>query len=276
MKLNELDTGANIILKVNIQEQSFEFASYIIDKNKNGVFAEPVRMDDKVISFGGESVHIDLMYIRKDKPPFVWKNVVCTTIQSSGTTKYQLTVNGEGYEMNRREAFRIFVGVNGVIQIGTNRKALDIIVKDVSETGFAVVAQDDMERFVNMPVRMVFTDMNRSFALMGLIVRKVVIAPNKILYGCRLGVQNSELSRYITEKQRQQMSVNKNNAAYKQKEELQKALQEDNAAAIAGDGKGMPTGMYMDPDGTHKRALDNVQKMERRQVFKDKQTGKRV
>ena len=36
---------------------------------------------------------------------------------------------------------------------------------------------------LHMPVRLVFADFNQNYSLMGIIVRKVVIGENKIVYG---------------------------------------------------------------------------------------------
>ena len=58
----------------------------------------------------------------------------------------------------------------------------------MSESGFSFVGTEDMDNVINMPVRLVFADFNQNYSLMGLIVRKVVIGENKIVYGCRVKI----------------------------------------------------------------------------------------
>ena len=77
---------------------------------------------------------------------------------------------------------------------------------------------EDMDNVINMPVRLVFADFNQNYSLMGIIVRKVVIGENKIVYGCRLGVRNANLEQYISQKQRQMLSMNHGNSAFQNKE----------------------------------------------------------
>lgn len=268
MRLVEVEAGANIILQVHMKGQSLDFPTVVSTTEKDHLLVEPVRIDGKIVGFSGDGVRLDLIYVRQDKPPFVWKNIRCTTIMSGGAAKYQVIAFSEGYEMNRREAFRLFLGINGIVQMGMNRKAMEVIVKDVSETGFSFVSTEDIEQVINMPVRLVFMDLNRNYSLMGIVVRKVVIAPNKILYGCHLTVKNRELSRYINEKQRQQMSINRDNAAFRKRELLQQSLREG-ANDIVRQPK---TGA----DSPFKRNIEEVEKVERRKAFKENHAGKKV
>ena len=69
----------------------------------------------------------------------------------------------------------------------------------MSESGFSFVGMEDMDNVINMPVRLVFAGFNQNYSLMGIIVRKVVIGENKIVYGCRLGVRNANLEQYKPE-----------------------------------------------------------------------------
>ena len=100
----------------------------------------------------------------------------------------------------------------------------------MSESGFSFVGTEDMDNVINMPVRLVFADFNQNYSLMGIIVRKVVIGENKIVYGCRLGVRNANLEQYISQKQRQMLSMNRGNSAFQNKEMLEKALKEPGRA----------------------------------------------
>lgn len=250
--------------------QSLDFPTVVSTVENDHILAEPVRIDGKIVGFAGDGVRLDLIFIRQDKPPFIWKNIRCLTVMSGGAVRYQIIAFSEGYEMNRREAFRLFLGINGIVQMGLNRKAMEVIVKDVSETGFSFVSTEDIEQVINMPARLVFMDLNRNYSLMGLIVRKVIIGPNKILYGCHLTVRNQELNRYITEKQRQQMSINRDNAAFRKRELLQNSLREgvNDTVRQSKNGSGM--------DSHFKRNIEEVEKVERRKAFKEKHAGKKV
>ena len=105
-----------------------------------------------------------------------------------------------------------------------------LVIVSYNMSGFSFVGMEDMDNVINMPVRLVFADFNQNYSLMGIIVRKVVIGENKIVYGCRLGVRNANLEQYISQKQRQMLSMNHGNSAFQNKEILEKALKEPGRA----------------------------------------------
>lgn len=216
MLLQDIPEDNNLVIELSMNGQKYEFPSKVIRKVNQSVLVEPIRINGKILSFNssGGGITVSVYMIRDSKPPMLWKGVAVNSIREDNGTFYKITANGEGFEVNRRGAFRLFIGISGVAQLGTNRKAVDVIVKDVSESGFSFVGMEDMDNVINMPVRLVFADFNQNYSLMGIIVRKVVIGENKIVYGCRLGVRNANLEQYISQKQRQMLSMNHGNSAF--------------------------------------------------------------
>ncbi|MGN0328075.1 MAG: PilZ domain-containing protein [Lachnospira sp.] len=274
MLLMELEENNKLIIEINFNGNKYEFPSKVLGKENDYILAEPVRINGKVLGFGkDEKLEVNLVNIRNDKSPMVWKRVSIATVLNKGSTQYKIMCATEGYELNRREAFRLFLGINGVAQIGINKKAVDVIVKDVSETGFSFVSSEDMEAD-GLPVRLVFADMQYKFSLMGIIVRKVVLDENKLLYGCRISVENASLPKYINEKQRQMISINRNNAASRTKEMLEKALKEPTREEKEEEAE---LKKRIKNDGTHSnRNIGSVGRVERREIFKDIHSGRKV
>jgi len=281
MLLQEMPADNKIIIELSIKGQKFEFPSKVVSQGNNSIFIEPIRINDKVLTFNSsESVAINIVMIRENKSPMVWKGVGVACVHEKSGSFYKITASGEGFEINRRGAFRLFVGISGVAQLGINRKAVDVIVKDVSENGFSFVSSEDIENVINMPVRLVFNDFNKNYSLMGIIVRKVIINETKVLYGCQLSVNNSQLEQYINQKQRQMLSMNRDNSAFKNKEMLEKALKEpertDNKEQPEEDDKNYKSKSIKN-DGTYKdRAINRVGKTERRDIFREAVSGKKV
>lgn len=281
MLLQEMPADNKIIIELSIKGQKFEFPSKVVSQGNNSIFIEPIRINGKVLTFNSsESVAVNIVMIRENKSPMVWKGVGVACVHEKSGSFYKITASGEGFEINRRGAFRIFVGISGVAQLGINRKAVDVIVKDVSENGFSFVSSEDMENVINMPVRLVFNDFNKNYSLMGIIVRKVIINETKLLYGCQLSVNNSQLEQYINQKQRQMLSMNRDNSAFKNKEMLEKALKEpertDNKEQSEEDDKNYKSKSIKN-DGTYKdRAINRVGKTERRDIFREAVSGKKV
>lgn len=283
MLLQEMPEDNKLIIELSMNGQKYEFPSQVIRKTNQNVLIEPVRINGKVLSFNSSSggVTVSIFMIRDGKPPMLWKGVAVNSVREEDGTFYKITANGEGFEVNRRGAFRLFIGISGVAQLGTNRKAVDVIVKDVSENGFSFVGSEDMDDVINKPVRLVFADFNQNYSLMGIIVRKVVIGESKIVYGCKLGVRNANLEQYISQKQRQMLSMNRGNSAFQNKEMLERALKEPGKADKIKEQEPEDDKNYKNKriknDGTHKdREINHVGKTERRDIFRDTFEGKKV
>ncbi len=226
MLIKEVPKGAELTIEVSVSGRKLEFSSHCIDTGAGYLYAEPVRIDGKRISFEATvTLSVGLVYIREDKNPVLWRGVGITTIYENDKAVYKITSTLEGYEMNRRQAFRLFLGLGGVAQIGINKKAINVIVKDVSENGFAFVGNEDIE-VNNTPVRLVFKDMDDTISLMGLVVRKIIVSEKKVIYGCSLTSANKDIVHYINQKQRYYLSTARNAQVNANREAIKKALHE--------------------------------------------------
>ena len=173
MIIKEVPAEGNLTIEVSLKERKLEFHSQCVESGVNYIYAQPIRIDGKILSFNSEGhLMVNLIYLREEKNPIVWKGVGITTVQNNGKNVYKIVASGEGFEMNRRESFRLFLGLGAVVQIGSNKKAVNVILKDISENGFSFVEIEDIDA-ENLPVRLVFNDMKTGISLIGNIVRKV-------------------------------------------------------------------------------------------------------
>lgn len=276
MKIWEIEPKSNIILKVSIKGQHIDLPTVSYSQESDGIVCEAVRVQGKAVSLDGTGVSIEVMFIRTEKSPVLWRGIVCETIYIDSKMFYKITCREDGVEKNRREAFRVFIGVSGVAQLGLNKKAVNVIVKDVSENGFSFISDEDFEDVVNVPVRLVYTDMEINFSLMGIVVRKVKIDEKKNLYGCKLSVENSRLGQYIIQKQRQALSAKGGNAS----RELGRKNSKDDDLVKDNQSRGIQKNRKYDEENEkkyrivqsyedmHKRSLDSVDKSERRRTFR--------
>ena len=163
MRLAELPVGTGILFDVSIQKQELEFPSEVVEVHDNFILTKPVMSKGKVVGLGGEGVSVSLTYSRNDKAPIVWKGVGCSVVKTKGRVLYKVIASGAGFEVNRREAFRLFVGLEGIARVGTNRRAMDVILKDLSDTGFAFVVDHEIEDATGLSVRLVFKDFDRNY-----------------------------------------------------------------------------------------------------------------
>jgi len=206
MLISQLVQNSNLILEININNKHLEFESVVFAKIGDYILIEPVRVNGKVVNFEIGNVLIDMLLIRNDKKPIIWKRVLLKNTIYKTKTYYKVVPTGDGFEVNRRNAFRLYFEVKGVVQVGTNSVPIDIIVKDVSENGFSFVSKVNIEKPLKSIVRLVLVDLNKTLNLNGVLVRKEKINQLKYFYGCELNIQNRFLSQYIDEKKREMLS----------------------------------------------------------------------
>ena len=206
MRLSQLVQNSNLVLEININNQHLEFESTVITKIGDYILIEPVRVNGKVVNFEIGNVLVDMLLIRRDKKPVAWKRVLLKNVIYKNKTYYKVIPTGDGFEINRRNAFRLSIEVKGVVQVGTNSVPMDVILKDISENGFSFVSKDIIDRPLKSIVRLVFIDLNKSLNLNGLLVRKERINQSKYFYGCVLNIKNQFLSQYMNDKNSDMLS----------------------------------------------------------------------
>ena len=132
MLIKEVPKDAELTIEVSVAARKLEFKSQCIDTGMNYLYARPIIIDGKRVSFEASvTLSVSLVYIREDKNPVLWRGVGISTVTENGKSMYKITSSMEGYEMNRRQAYRLFLGLGAVAQIGINKKAVNVIIKDI-------------------------------------------------------------------------------------------------------------------------------------------------
>lgn len=277
MRLIELNEGDRISIEVIFSGKNYEFSTNVSGKMNDFILSDVVTSDEKVVGFTGDDIMLNLIYYREEKTPIVWTGIGCTLVEYKGKMQYRIKASGEGFEKNRRQAFRLFVGNDAVVQIGLNRKSSDATLKDISETGFAFITEDNVEDAENMAVRAVFSDTSHSISLIGRIVRKVELEDKRVLYGCQLTSHNQILSRYINEKQRQRLAAGRSLSNGTKKIVPEQEKDTANTRATAGKKK---DDEHLKYNKRHmplsKPTIGTIEKDERRKIFDDDHHGKKV
>lgn len=211
MRIEQLTEGLKISFFVRINDEQLTFDSTIqeVFPKKRLVLAEAVYKDDKVISFKGARLIVDVLVFFPDDKPQLFKNVSVNLMKrADGSHCYNLVTIAESKSYNRRRSFRCYVGAPTSITCGSNSAAYDAIIKDVSMEGFSVVCSDEVQLYPDQIIHAVLNDYidelaeNFTFHLYGLVARVVELENNRILYGCRLNTKVAGLDAYIMKKER--------------------------------------------------------------------------
>lgn len=211
MRMEEVTTGTPITLLVTINGKQLSFNSQIqeVYPKRHLVLAEPVFLDEKIISFRGKNILVDIVVSFPDEKPQIFKNVTVITMKRADNSLcYSLSTFAESKTFNRRESYRCYVGIPTAVQCGPNHPAHNAVIRDVSLTGFSVTCNQDTELSPDKIIHVLLNDYieelaeNFSFHLYGMIVRSQELENGKTVYGCRLNNHVGGLENYIMKKER--------------------------------------------------------------------------
>lgn len=194
MQIDDLTAGLSLSFIIHLNNEELQFESRILEvySRRHTLLAEGVFTDDKIISFRGKGLLVDLLVTLPDDKPQLFKNVTTNVVKrADGTLCYNVFSIAGSKTYNRRQSYRCYIGIETAIQCGLNRSAHDVIIKDISYNGFAVVSREDLELGVNQTVHAVLNDHleetaeNFNFHLYGLVARVQELENGLFLYGCR-------------------------------------------------------------------------------------------
>ena len=219
MRIEELTAGVGVTFYINIplsQQMVFESSITEVNLKKHLILAQAIIKNEKVLSFRGNGITIDLVAALPDDKPVLFKNIFVETLKlGENEYCYNIACAHEGTPYNRREAFRCFVGLPTVMRGGKDMNDHQVIIKDVSATGFALTTGTDVTLEPGQLVHILLEDYieeinhNYSFHLYGIMVRKQELEQGKTVYGFRLNNHVGGLENYLTQKERIRIKKNR-------------------------------------------------------------------
>ena len=209
MYLQEVEKESNIQVIVGIGSQVLEFQTKVAEVIENGIYAEPLYQDKKLLGFRSKGLVVKIQIANlADQKVYEWINVDIVNVKTpEGNIYHRIVSKQPGKQVNRRNGCRVWVGLDGTAQIGTNKAVHDVIIKDISVNGISFVCGKDVEAELGTIVHLVFYDdaTRSSFRLGAIIVRSEDVDRHKVMYGCRLNQESSAISKYVNEKQREKL-----------------------------------------------------------------------
>lgn len=206
MKLEELPENQKLHIDVIAKTGHLEYDVVSKFSACGAVFIEPIRYNNQIINFMRSDIIIKVLYTRSNRKPIEWSSCYIKWVEYKGKQYHMIGSNKVGIEVNRRGCFRIFVGEEGLAQVGEHTGIMKVTMKDISATGFSFLGERESETPLGENVRLTFEDSERDirFDLSGRLVRKVKGEDEKTLYGCKLYVSNKIVDSYIARRQREQ------------------------------------------------------------------------
>ncbi|HKL98818.1 MAG TPA: PilZ domain-containing protein [Mobilitalea sp.] len=204
MQIDEITNGTSIELEVKYGGHSMSFRSDVTAIKNNSILITTIKVNDQTIGFS-DKCQLNLV-IKSDSKVYVWENVSVILVKYDGLIYHKVDLFGDCKPYNRRDSFRMFIGEDMPLYVNssTGPIAINVMVKDISETGVGFIAKDEID--IDRTIRLRIKDNANIFNLSGVIVRKEFLENlNSYLYGCKFNEKNNKLGKYIAKKQGEQM-----------------------------------------------------------------------
>jgi len=200
LQIQEIQIGANIELEVKYNGRKTSFRSQVIGIKDSTIIINPITVDDQTLGFT-ENYQVNFLYII-DRKVFCWEDVKVKLVKYDEYICHTIEVSGEGMPYNRRNSYRMYIGEDMPLYINTasGTTTINVLVKDISETGVAFITKDDLS--IHRTFRLKLKDRNRNITLTGIIIRKDYLEHlESYLYGCKLNENNKTLGKFIAKRQ---------------------------------------------------------------------------
>lgn len=212
MFIDELDSNAQIKIVVRVGTKNLEFESTRLNldvntKEEHYICATPVMIEGKPVSFKSEKVEVLCIQSIANSMIVQWMNtfsIVLTRVE--GELCYFISCKSNVKPLNRRSAYRVSIMLDGMMRLqraGENFNVRATIVDmSVFGIGLTVPGSTDVKEHDSLVVRFEDEALEKNFSIRCVVVRVETLANGYKRVGCRMALESSAVSSYLSEKQR--------------------------------------------------------------------------
>jgi hypothetical protein len=175
------------------------------------VIVDAIREQDLLINFNADGVTNSLVWILNDKPQ-IWSGVAIRNVKLPVYGSVHLIVSKkEAVSYNRRQNFRVFMGVEGTVKKTETDEPKSVTVKDISESGiaFLIKAENEYQKGDILHISFIAGANATNFNLAIVVIRKESLPDGRLLYGCRLKNRSELVAKLVNQRQHEQMKASK-------------------------------------------------------------------
>ncbi len=161
------------------------------------VLLTPIQLNGKVVGFPPDCT-VNLLYVEENHV-FCWKNVKVKAVRYEKNVYHSVELIAEAEILNRRGAYRVFIGENMLLTSFTANgpKTYNVLLKDVSETGMAFYSKEEFDVGRTVRLHLVVSSAHE-LQLSSQIIRIQNFEDRQDhLYGCKFLERNDRLITYL-------------------------------------------------------------------------------
>lgn len=218
MKINEISVGNEVCLEIVTAGRTIELTTkvaelsdyemktitkLVIQKDLYSTVFEAIINNGKTLGLTTNDTMVYNVKCTMNDKYYVWNNVYIKTVKlPSGSTYYLVMSAFDVNVMNRRNAYRLWIGEEVTVTLGLSQDRIRGILKDLSASGMGVIVADASDFHLERIVHVQYIDADKTiFNLTGKVVSVTEISPAKILIGCAFVGKSQAVERYVSQKQ---------------------------------------------------------------------------
>lgn len=207
--INDIKTDDVVEIEILYKGKRKVFPSVVKEFVDDAVLIAPIMSGTKAVGFP-EEIKMRFSVVVKGTP-FVWNDPKIRLVKYAGNMYHMVSLSGEGNYVNRRQAYRQYVGEEMPITLTRQdgaRDVMTVLVKDLSETGVGIVSDVMMD--LDDSIRLRISDEGFLMSINAVIVR---IQEDKDkrdrVYGCQFTDKVPKLAQYIMQIQRNRLKASR-------------------------------------------------------------------
>lgn len=201
MKITDIETENKLLLKFKYKEKPYSMIVALIAKSSKYIII-PSILDNNLMVDPASLEEVEIIYTVKEGV-FRFEQLTMEAASFLGMRVYNVSTEEDITKLNRREAYRVFIGEVVTVMVTTEdgkKRNVEGILKNISVTGMGIVLKQDFEMGTTM--RILYNCEGVHFLLQGMVVRKDKVKGYRAFsYGCLYKEPDNRLNRIIIQKQ---------------------------------------------------------------------------
>lgn len=205
MKLVDMEMAHSVELEIIFDGKKTTLLTSVEGMIGNNLLLTPIHIDGKIVGFP-PNFTVNLHYPEEGQL-FCWNDITVRAVRFRGHIYHSVAINGDAVVLNRRGAYRVFIGETKFIshRNHVDTRLYEVFLRDISETGMCYMSKDHFEvgRAVTLQLRLAN---GHELDLRAKILWKRE-NPNRattFLYGCKFTEKNKFLNSYLMNVQQEQ------------------------------------------------------------------------
>ena len=225
MKINELEPGKSFTLDASDDERRIQLKGTIanvtaeqdlalIKQVRNAYqdsffcIADPIRDSDLLLNFESEKVSCNMIVVLEGDKPYGWNHVRIMNLRLPVYGSIHVIASkNDAASYNRRQNYRVFLGVEGTMESVADSEAKNVLVKDISVSGIGLITktEEPYKRGDIITVNFNEKESGTDFQLKVLVVRNEEMEDGRFNIGGLVKSNSDVVARFVYSKQQKKM-----------------------------------------------------------------------